>query len=176
MPTWRTSGIRPGVRFIPPVGDAPVGPAGRVPRRRLLCRPGGRPGFARSSGSSRPSATHLWALLAEGGVRDRLQRLVQAPQLVRDSSEALGVVEPPVVHVDLLDQLVQALQHGVELAVVEWLPLGHARDSTSCYRAGRWARERKRMPIRMPAESIATSIGDECRPLTKCWWISSVAA
>src|SRR5205823_753730 len=34
-PTWRTSGLRPGVRLNPPGGAAPVGPAGRARHTRL---------------------------------------------------------------------------------------------------------------------------------------------
>ena len=45
---------------------------------------------------------------------------------MRDPREALGMVEPAVEDVDLLDQLVQPLEDGVELAVVKRLPLGHS--------------------------------------------------
>jgi hypothetical protein len=95
---------------------------------------------------------------------------------MRDAGEALGVIEPPVEHVDLVDELVKAFEHGVELAVVEGLAFGHASDSTPGYLAQRRARKKTRTPIRTPVESIATSIGEECRPVTKCWWISSVIA
>jgi hypothetical protein len=95
---------------------------------------------------------------------------------MRDPGETLGVIEPPVEHVDFVDELVEALEHGVELAVFEGLALGHASDSTLGYLAQRRARTKTRTPIRTPVESIATSIGEECRPVTKCWWISSVIA
>ena len=95
---------------------------------------------------------------------------------MRDPGETLGVIEPPVEHADFVDELVEALEHGVELAVFEGLPLGHASDSTPGYLAQRRARAKTRTPIRTPVESIATSIGEECRPVTKCWWISSVIA
>ena len=49
---------------------------------------------------------------------------------MRDPGEALGVIEPPVEHVDLVDELVEAFEHGVELAVFEGLAFGHAPDST----------------------------------------------
>src|SRR5207248_11638203 len=48
--------------------------AERGPKRRLRRRPGGRPGFARASVSTRPAAPHLRALLAERGPRRRLRR------------------------------------------------------------------------------------------------------
>jgi hypothetical protein len=86
--------------------------------------------LARASVSTRPSAAHLRALLPQCGIRDRLQRLVQGPELMRDTGEALGVIEPPVEHVDLVDELVEALEHSVELAVFEGLAFGHAPDST----------------------------------------------
>ena len=93
-----------------------------------------------------------------------------------EPGEALGVIEPPVEHVDLVDELVEAFEHGVELAVFKGLAFGHGLDCTSAYRAQRRARAKTRTPIRTPVESIATSIGEECRPVTKCWWISSVIA
>ena len=49
---------------------------------------------------------------------------------MRDTGEALGVIEPPVEHVDLVDELVEAFEHRVELAVFEGLAFGHAPDST----------------------------------------------
>jgi hypothetical protein len=95
---------------------------------------------------------------------------------MRDPGETLGVIEPPVEHLDFVDELVEALEHGVELAVFEGLALGHASDSTLGYLAQRRARTKTRTPIRTPVESIATSIGEECRPVTKCWWFSSMIA
>jgi hypothetical protein len=41
------------------------------------------------------------------------------------------MVEPPVEPVDLLDELVESLEHGVELAVVEGFALGHHGDCMS---------------------------------------------
>src|SRR5207248_1565863 len=101
---------------------------------QTVTAPGGADVFtAPAVSGKRPSAgaaaAHLRALLAERGIRDRLQRLVQAPQLVRQAGEALGMVEAPVEHVDLVDQLVQALEHRVELTVIEGIALGHRLDS-----------------------------------------------
>jgi hypothetical protein len=67
----------------------------------------------------------LRALLAEGGVRERLERLVQRCELVRDPDEALSGLEAPVERVDLVAKAVEALENGVELTVVEILPLRH---------------------------------------------------
>jgi hypothetical protein len=67
----------------------------------------------------------LRALLAEGCVRERLERLVQRRELVRDPDEALSGLEAPVERVDLVAQTVESFEDGVELTVVEVLPLRH---------------------------------------------------
>ena len=66
--------------------------------------------------------------------------------------------------VDLGDQAVEALEQGVELAVAYVLafhaPIVRAAST----------------PTSTPAVSIATSRTVACRPATKCWWNSSLAA
>lgn len=93
---------------------------------------------------------------------------------MRKPREALGVIEPPVEDVELVDELVEAVEHGIELPVVEGLSLGHRIRFYAALE--RLTARQTTMPRTTPAESIATSIGDEWRPLTKCWWISSVIA
>src|SRR5919108_3260257 len=72
-----------------------------------------------------PPAAYLRALLAEGRIRERLERLVERPELARQREESLGLVESPVQRLKLGPEGVQPLQDRVELAVVEALPLGH---------------------------------------------------
>ena len=57
------------------------------------------------------------ALLAERGVGERLQRLVQRAELVDDRREVLARVEPAVEGPQLGVQRVQSLEQRVELAV-----------------------------------------------------------
>jgi hypothetical protein len=60
--------------------------------------------------------------VAEGRVGERLERLVQRPQLVRDAQEPVRVVEPAVENVKLGGDAIETLEHRVELAIVEGLP------------------------------------------------------
>ena len=66
-------------------------------------------------------------LLAERGVRERLKRLVQRRQLVRDANEALGRLKAAVERVHLVAEPVEALENRVELTIVQLLAL-HAPD------------------------------------------------
>ena len=69
------------------------------------------------------AAADLWAGLAEGGVRQRLKRLVQGGQLAGDPDQLILAVEVAVQRLHLGDQPVQALEHCLELPVgeVSWL-------------------------------------------------------
>jgi hypothetical protein len=64
------------------------------------------------------ASTHLRALMPEGGVCERLERLVQRRELVRDAQETLGGIHPPIERVYLVAKAIEALEDGVELAVV----------------------------------------------------------
>ncbi len=63
------------------------------------------------------------ALVAERRVGERLERVVQRRQLVRDPLEPIRGVEPPVESVHLVAEPVEALEDGVELPVIEVLAL-----------------------------------------------------
>jgi hypothetical protein len=60
--------------------------------------------------------SHL-RLLAEGGVREGAQRLVQRPQLAADVQEALLRLHTPIDPLQLLGDPVEPLEQGVELPV-----------------------------------------------------------
>ena len=64
--------------------------------------------------------------MAQRGVGQRLQRLVQRAQLVGHREVALGVIEPLVQQPQLVAQPVEPLEHCVELPVLEGLPVSHA--------------------------------------------------
>src|SRR5579862_530487 len=74
------------------------------------------------------AASDLRALLAERGVGERLQRLVQVAQLVRDHGELLARLLPAVEARELLDPPVEPFEQRFELAVGE---LVHAYESSS---------------------------------------------
>ena len=117
------------------------------------------------------SAANLRPLLAEGGVRERLQRLVQRAQLVRRARGSPRCGRGAVQLLQLGARAVEPLEHRVELPVVERLPVSHAaivRSASS--RAAAAGRARR------PAASIATSNGEACRPRTNAWCSSSVTA
>ena len=63
--------------------------------------------------------------MAEGGVGERLQRLVERSELVRDADEALGGFEPSIERVNLVAEAIEPLEDGVELAIVQMLALRH---------------------------------------------------
>ena len=101
--------------------------------------------------------------LPERGVRERVQRLVQLPKLVDHWCEVVAGVEAPVQLAHLRRQLVETLEQRVELTVSYLLAI-HDHDCRSS------------TPATTPAASIATSRNAACRPGTKCWWSSSLAA
>ena len=65
------------------------------------------------------AAADLRALRAERGVGERLERLVEAGELVRDALELVARVQSPVERVNLVAEAVEAREDRVELAVVE---------------------------------------------------------
>lgn len=69
---------------------------------------------------------HLRPGLAEGGVREGLERVVHRLQLVRDPERAVGRVELAVDPVQLLGDPVEPGEDRVELAVFEGAPFVHA--------------------------------------------------
>lgn len=71
------------------------------------------------AGSLRSAAAHLRALLTEGRVGDRLQRLVEAPDLLGEAQRRLAGVEAAVDAAHLLRQAVEPLEDRVELTVAE---------------------------------------------------------
>ena len=81
------------------------------------------PGALRRLGRAAPS--HLRPLLAERGVGERLQGFVQRGQLVRDADEPFGRLEAPVEGVHLVAEAVEALEDGIELAIIEVLAIRH---------------------------------------------------
>jgi hypothetical protein len=62
------------------------------------------------------AASHL-RLLAEGGVGEGAQRVVQRPQLAADVQEALLRLQPTIDSLQLLGDPVEPLEQGVELPV-----------------------------------------------------------
>jgi hypothetical protein len=73
------------------------------------------------------ASPHLRPLLAKGGVRERLQRLVERGELVRDADEPFRRLEASVQRMDLVAEPVEPLEDGVELAVVQVLAFSHYR-------------------------------------------------
>jgi ABC-2 type transport system permease protein len=63
----------------------------------------------------------------EGGVRERLERVVERRQLADDGRVALARVEPAVQPPQLVAQLVEALEQRVELAISELFSLHRAK-------------------------------------------------
>ena len=63
-------------------------------------------------------------MLAERGVRDRVERLVERPQLTADVEEPLLRLEPVVDPLELLDDPVETLEQRVDLAVSQ-IPAVH---------------------------------------------------
>src|SRR5919202_138175 len=83
----------------------------------------------RAIASAGAAAPDLRALVAEGGVGQRLERLVQRRELAGDPAQVLARVELAVQRPQLVGEAVEALEQGVELAVGELLSL-HAVDVT----------------------------------------------
>ena len=140
----------------------------------------------------RPAAAHLRAFATERGVRERLERLVEERELVRDPEQPLVLVEPRVQPVHLLAEAIEPLEERVQLPVVYVLALGQRRQilarasappgvSLPCSRGAtsraRPRRRRKRAtPATTPTVSSAQSSGAPTRPTTNVWWSSSLAA
>ena len=55
--------------------------------------------------------------MAERGVRERLERLVQRAQLVRDPQHPVAVIEPAVERLELACDPIEALEQRIELPV-----------------------------------------------------------
>ncbi len=66
---------------------------------------------------ARAAPADLRPLRAERGVRDRLQRLVQVPQLVRDHRQLLAALLAPVQADELLRDPVEAAEQRFQLAI-----------------------------------------------------------
>src|SRR5579885_3411507 len=82
--------------------------------------PGGAAGVsAASAGLRRAAAADLRRLLAERGVGERLERLVEGGELAREAQEVLVVLEPLVRLRELVRNPVEPLQDQVEAAVRE---------------------------------------------------------
>ena len=90
-------------------GTVPIGPVITAGSRHL----------AREDRLSAASATHLRRLLAEGGVGERLQRLVQCRELAGQAEEVLVVVETLVRLRELVADAVELLEDQVEAPVGE---------------------------------------------------------
>jgi hypothetical protein len=71
--------------------------------------------------SAGSAAADLGTLLAQRRIGERLQGVVQSRELVRDSKEAIAVVELAVQRVHLVAEAIEALEDRIELAVVERL-------------------------------------------------------
>ncbi len=67
--------------------------------------------------------------LAEGGVRERVERLLQVVELARDEHEALLALGRAVEALELVCDPVEPLEQGVELAISDVVLL-HGSDST----------------------------------------------
>src|SRR5207253_10457463 len=82
----------------------------------------------------------LRPLLPEGGIRERLERLVQVPEFARDPQQVLLLVELAVERPELVADPVEPLEQRVELAVVEALALHRGdlspRARRCCGRSG----------------------------------------
>ena len=59
--------------------------------------------------------------MAQGCVREGLERLVQRRQLVRDPDQSLGRLEAPVERVHLVAEAIQSLEDRIQLPVIELL-------------------------------------------------------
>ncbi len=79
----------------------------------------------RAATLGRAAAAHLRALLPQGRIRERLKRLVQRRELVRDPEEPLSRVHAAVECMHLVAEAVEALEHGIELPVFEVLTFSH---------------------------------------------------
>jgi hypothetical protein len=66
-------------------------------------------------------------VLAECGVGDGLQRLVQDGEFARDPEQRILLIEAAVQRVDLLAEAVESRENGVQLAVAEILRAFHAQ-------------------------------------------------
>src|SRR5919202_5139517 len=97
----------------------------------------------RAIASAGAAAPDLRPLVAEGGVRERLERLVQRRELACDPEQVLARVELAVQGPQLVGEAVEALEQGVELAVGELLAL-HAGDVTRRAEPARLASARRR--------------------------------
>src|SRR5262245_22196129 len=113
-------------------------------------------GEASSTGSAPP---HLGALLAEGGVGERLQRLVQVAQLVGDHGQLLAALLAAVEARELLDEPVEPLEQRLELAVGDVRPLHGYESRSSIVRATRASGPRRaRSRSRAPGPASSASI------------------
>jgi hypothetical protein len=73
--------------------------------------------LGRLAGSTTP--LDLWAGLAQGSVGQRLERLVQQPELADDWGEVVPAVESAVQAVHLGREPVEALEQCIELAIAD---------------------------------------------------------
>jgi hypothetical protein len=90
-----------------------------VSSTRGTSAPGSKPDL------SGAAPTYLGPLLPQGGIRERLQRLVQGCELVGNPDEAFGRFEAAVERVHLVAQPVEPFENGIELAVIEGVTLRH---------------------------------------------------
>src|SRR5262249_5605673 len=97
--------------------------------RRALPRLAGRAGLP-ARGLTRPAPPHLRPFAAERGVRQRLERLVQVAQLVRDHGQLLARLLAAVEAGELLRDPVEPLEQRLEPAVGE-LSVLHAYEASS---------------------------------------------
>jgi hypothetical protein len=79
------------------------------------------------SSSAGAAAANGRALVAERCVGDRLERLVQRPELTRDAEQLFLRVETTGQRVYLLAEAVEALEERVELAVADFLAFHSSR-------------------------------------------------
>ena len=86
-----------------------------IPPKIVMVAAQPRPDFRRKLAGA--AAADLWAGLAEGGVRQRLQRLVQRRELPRDAEQLIVAIKVAVERLDLGDQPVEALEDCLELPV-----------------------------------------------------------
>src|SRR5262249_46207376 len=97
--------------------------------RRALPRLARRAGLS-ARGLTRPPPPHLRPFAAERGVRERLERLVQVAQLVRDHGQLLARLLAAVEARELLRDPVEPLEQRLEAAVGE-LSVLHAYEASS---------------------------------------------
>ena len=71
-------------------------------------------------------APHAWGRLAERGVGERVQRLLQVVELAGDEREALLALRRAVEALELGCNPVESLEQGVELAISDVVLLHEA--------------------------------------------------